>query len=193
LDGRRQILTFLIPGDFFDLHSFLFGAIDHSIGTLGPTRIAKISRDTIIDLIANHPRIAAALRWSAMQEQAMLRERIVAIGRKSARGRLAYLLCELFWRQRAIGLAENHTIRLPLTQADLADTLGLTSVHLNRILQGFRRDRLLTLEHRRLTLLDMERLERLSGITPAYLHFGSTPPEVVRYFDRLESARPGPV
>jgi CRP-like cAMP-binding protein len=188
-DGRRQILTFLIPGDFFDLHAFMLRAADHSVGSIGPTRIAVINRDRVIDLIANHPRIGAALWWSAMQEGAMLRERIVSIGRRSARGRLAYLLCELVWRQRAIGLAEDHTIRLPLTQTDLADSLGLTSVHLNRVLQGFRRDQLITLEQRRLTLLDMKRLEVISGITPAYLQLSSTPPEVVSYFERLENNR----
>lgn len=188
-DGRRQILNFLIPGDFCDLHAFLIEKMDHSVGAIGPTRIAAIDRDTVIDLIANHPRIGAALWWSAMQEEAMLRERIVAIGRRSARGRLAYLLCELVWRQRAIGMAEDHAIRLPLTQTDLADTLGLTSVHVNRVLQGFRRDQLITLERRRLTLLNVEKLQAMSGLTPNYLQFGSTPSEVTRYFDNLERDR----
>jgi CRP-like cAMP-binding protein len=188
-DGRRQILTFLIPGDFFDLHVFLIEKMDHSVGAMGPTRIAAIDRDTVIDFITNHPRIGAALWWSAMQEDAMLRERIVAIGRRSARGRLAYLLCELVWRQRAIGMAEDHAIRLPLTQTDLADTLGLTSVHVNRVLQGFRRDQLITLEQRRLTLLNVEKLQVMSGLTQNYLQFGSTPSEVMRYFNNLERDR----
>ena len=142
-DGRRQILTILIPGDFFDLHGFLLQVTDHSVAAIGPTRIAAIGREAVIDIIANHPRIGAALWWSAMQEDAMLRERIVALGRRSARGRVAYLLCELVWRQRAIGMAEDHAIHLPFTQTDLADMLGLTSVHTNRILQGFRQDGLI--------------------------------------------------
>jgi CRP-like cAMP-binding protein len=115
-DGRRQILTILIPGDFFDLHGFVLQAMDHSVATIVPTRIAAIGREAVIDIIANHPRIGAALWWSAMQEEAMLRERIVALGRRSARGRVAYLLCELVWRHRAIGMAEDHAIRLPFTQ-----------------------------------------------------------------------------
>src|SRR5882757_6371111 len=78
-DGRRQILTILIPGDFFDLHGFLLKATDHSVAAIGPTRIAAIGREAVIDIIANHPRIGAALWWSAMQENAMLRERIVAL------------------------------------------------------------------------------------------------------------------
>src|ERR1700719_2771301 len=151
-DGRRQILTILIPGDFFDLHGFLLQAMDHSVATIGPTRIAAIGREAVIGIIANHPRIGAALWWSAMQEEAMLRERIIALGRRTARGRVAYILCELVWRQRSIGIAEDHAILLPFTQTDLADILGLTPVHTNRVLQGFRQDELITLDRRRLTL-----------------------------------------
>src|SRR3984893_17445528 len=115
-DGKRQILTFMIPGDVFGLHDFLLRAMDHSIGTLVPTRLATISRATVLDLFDHHPRIGAALRWCALQEEAINRERIVALGRGSARGRVAYLLCELVWRQRAVGLGEDYAIRLPLTQ-----------------------------------------------------------------------------
>ena len=89
-------------------------------------------------------------------------------------------------------MAEDHAIRLPFTQTDLADTLGLTSVHVNRVLQGFRRDELITLEHRRLTLRNVEKLEAISGLTSRYLQLGSTPPEAVHYFDQLERNRAGP-
>ena len=191
-DGRRQILTILIHGDFFDLHGFLLKAMDHSVATFGAARIAAIGRETVRDILLNHPRIGAALWWSAMQEQAMMRERIVALGRRSARGRLAYFLCELVWRQRAVGLAEDHTIRLPFTQIDLADALGLTSVHINRVLQSFRRDELITLERQRLILRDIERLQAISGLPPDYLTLDSTPPDVLRYFDDLERDRAAP-
>ena len=191
-DGRRQILTILIPGDFFDLHGFLLKAMDHSVATVGSTRIAAIARETVMDLVQNHRLLGAALWWSAMQEQAMLRERIVALGRRSARGRLAYFLCELVWRQRTIGMTENHAIRLPFTQTDLADALGLTSVHINRVLQGFRREGLLTLERQRLTLRGIEGLQAISGLTPDYLKLNTTPPEVLRYFHDLERDHAGP-
>jgi len=191
-DGRRQILTILIPGDVFDLHGFLLKAMDHSIAALGPARIAVITRETVMDLAQNYPRIRAALWWSAMQEQAIMRERIVALGRRSARGRVAYFLCELVWRQQAVGMAEDHAIRLPFTQTDLADTLGLTSVHTNRVLQGFRRDKLITLERQRLILRDTERLQAISGLNSDYLKLSSTPAEVLRYFDDLERDRAPP-
>jgi hypothetical protein len=86
-------------------------------------------------------------------------------------------------------MAEDHAIRLPFTQTDLADMLGLTSVHTNRVLQGFRRDELITLAQRRLTLHDLERLQAISGLTKDYLQLNSTPPEVLRYFDGLERDR----
>ena len=115
----------------------------------------------------------------------MLRERIVALGRRNARERVAYLLCELVWRQQAITMSEGHAIRLPLTQTDLADALGLTPVYVNRILQAFRREQLITLRQRRLTLWDVARLQTISGLSPDYLQLGSTPSEVIHYFDPL--------
>ena len=188
-DGKRQILTFMIPGDIFGLHAFLLRAMDHSIATLVPTRIATISRATVFDLFDHHPRIGAALWWSALQQRAINRERIVALGRRSARGRVAYLMCELVWRQRAVGLSEDHAIRLPLTQVELADTLGLTSVHVNRILQGFRRDNLIALAHHRLTLLDVGRLQKIAGFNQDYLHLDGATTEVRSYIDKLERER----
>jgi CRP-like cAMP-binding protein len=185
-EGKRQILTFLIPGDIFDLHGFLLKAMDHSVGTLVATRLAAISRATVFDLFDRHPRIGAALWWSALQEEAINRERIVALGRRDASGRVAHLLCELVWRQKAVGLAEDHAIRLPLTQVELADALGLTAVHVNRILQGVRRDNLITLAHRRLTLIDVERLQEIAGFNQNYLHLGGAPPEARRYIDIRE-------
>jgi CRP-like cAMP-binding protein len=179
----------MIPGDVFGLHAFLLTAMDHSIATLVPTRIASISRDTVFDLFEHHPRIGAALWWSACQRKAILRERIVALGRRSARGRVAYLLCELVWRLKAVGLAADHTIRLPLTQLELADALGLTSVHVNRTLQGFRRDNLISLAHHRLTLLDVEKLQKIAGFNQDYLHLGGATTEVRSYIDTLERNR----
>ena len=185
-DGKRQILTFLIPGDVFDLHGFLLKAMDHSIGTLAPTRLAAIARATVFDLFEHHPRIGAALWWSALQEEAINRERIVALGRRSSRGRVAYLLCELVWRQRAVGLSADHAIQLPLTQVELADALGLTAVHINRILRAFRQENLITLAGRRLTLLDIERLQEIAGFNQDYLHLGGAPIEVRGYIDARE-------
>jgi CRP-like cAMP-binding protein len=189
-DGRRQILTFLLPGDFFDLHVFLLQQSTHSIGTLMPTRLAAIERDTVIDIVANHPRLGAALWWSSLQENAMLHERIVALGRRNAQGRIAYILCELFWRQKAIGMVGDHAIRLPLTQAELADTLGLTAVHVNRTLQALRRKNIITVHGQRVVLRNVDELQDLAGFDEQYLHLNGAPTEVERYLDTLEQESP---
>ncbi len=186
-DGGRQIMTFLIPGDLCDAHVFLLKAMDHSLGTITPVRIAPISRESILELFAQRPRISAALWWSSLQEEAMLRERIVSLGRRDARGRIAYLLCELLWRHAAIGLNNGEAFPLPLTQTELGDTLGLTPVHVNRILQEFRARNLIAIKHKILTLLDVEGLRNIAAFNEDYLHFGGVTQEVARYFDDLET------
>jgi CRP-like cAMP-binding protein len=190
-DGGRQIMTFLIPGDLCDIHVFLLKAMDHSIGTITPVRVAPISRETLMDVFSHRPRVSAALWWSSLQEEAMLRERIVSLGRRDARGRIAYLLCELLWRQAAVGLTDGEAFRLPLTQTELGDTLGLTPVHVNRVLKEFRLRGLITMEHRMLNLLDIEGLQTLAAFNKDYLHLGGAPDEVARYFDALEAEHRG--
>lgn len=186
-DGRRQIMTFLLPGDLCDMHVFLIKAMDHSIAALTPVRLAAVSRDTILDLLFNRPRIAAALWWSSLQEEAILRERIVALGRRNAHGRIAYLLCEIFWRCQAVGLDLGPVVNLPLSQVDLADTLGLTPVHVNRVLKQLRHKGLVKLSHRVLTILDLPQLQAMAGFDSSYLHLGGAPKEVAEHFDVLES------
>jgi CRP-like cAMP-binding protein len=171
-DGRRQITSFLIPGDICDLHVFLFRKMDHSIAAITAVELANIAWPEVIDLTFDRPRIAMALWRSALQEEAILRERIVALGRRDARGRVAYLLCELFWRHKLVGLVEDQCVTLPLTQNELADALGLTPVHVNRVLQDFRRTKLLSLEQRLLVLHDLGRLQLIAEIKEDYLLLG---------------------
>ena len=190
-DGRRQIMTFLIPGDLCDMHVFLLKEMDHSIGTITSVRVAPIARESIMDLFGSQPRISAALWWSSLQEEAMLRERIISLGRRDARGRVAYLLCELLWRHAAVGLTDGAMFRLPLTQTEVADTLGLTPVHVNRVLKEFRLAGLISVERKTMSLLNMEELQALAGFNKDYLHLGGAPAEVRRYFDVLEEAQRG--
>jgi CRP-like cAMP-binding protein len=144
-DGRRQILSYLLPGDLFNINGFLLKAMCYSVVAVTSVTIAPIERTAISRLLAGHPRLSAAIRWCAQQEEAILHERLIALGRQNARARVAFLFCEMVERQRAIGLSEDHSIRLPLTQLDLADTLGLTAVHVNRVLQEMRRENLIRL------------------------------------------------
>ena len=185
-NGGRQIITFLIPGDLCDPHVFLLKSMDHSIGTITPVRIAALSREGLTKTFATRPRISAALWWSSMQEESMLRERIISLGRRDARGRIAYLLCELFWRHTAMGLAQGEVFHLPLTQTELGDALGLTPVHVNRVLRGLREQRLIAMEHKLLRMLDVDGLQDIAGFSKSYLHFDGAPAETASYFGRLE-------
>jgi CRP-like cAMP-binding protein len=183
-DGRRQILTFLLPGDLCDFDVFLLDEVDHSIATLVPTWFVSIERDRVLEIIQDHPRIAVALWRSAMQEAAMLRERVLMLGRGNAHARVAYLFCEFFWRYSAIGLVEDHGLRLPLTQTDIADALGLSPIHVNRVLQDLRRDRLIRLAHRHLDLLDLNRLQTIAQLSPNYLQNTRIPAELELYLEQ---------
>jgi CRP-like cAMP-binding protein len=186
-DGGRQIMTFLIPGDICDLHVFLAKQMDHSIRTLTPVVVSPISRDHVMDLVLNHPRILAALWWSSLQEEAMLRERIIALGRRNAHGRVAYLLCELLRRYEAVGLSGGEALGLPLTQLELADTVGLTPVHVSRVLKSFREQGLLELTNQVLRIKDIPKLEQIAGFNSDYLHLGGVSDEIAGYFDELDN------
>jgi CRP-like cAMP-binding protein len=191
-DGRRQILTFLLPGDLCDLHAFLCKEMDHSIAAVTPVQLSAVEQEELIDVALRYPRVSAALWWSAMQEEAILRERIVALGRRDAAGRVAYLLCEMVWRLKAIGQSHDNQILLPLTQTELADTLGLTPVHINRVLQNLRQRKLLTLEQRKLHLLDIDKLADIAEFNGKYLHLGGAPEEIKRVFEQKERAHAKP-
>lgn len=168
-DGSRQIMAYLVPGDFCDLHVFILKAMDHTIATLSRCQVVKIPRAQILELM-ERPAIARAFWWAALVDEATLREWLVNIGVRSAEQRVAHLLCELLLRLETVGLTNGDTYELPITQAELADTTGLTSVHVNRVLQRLRQDGLITLKSRNLMIMDVERLKAFSGFNPNYLH-----------------------
>jgi CRP-like cAMP-binding protein len=168
-DGKRHIMAYLVPGDFCDLHVFILDEMDHSLGTLSPCRIVDIPRARILEL-TERPAIARALWIAAMVDEATLREWLVNIGGRPAEERVAHLLCELLLRLRAVGLADGDKYVLPITQQDLADTMGLSNVHMNRVIQRLRAEKLITLKRQNLVILDMERLQELASFNPNYLH-----------------------
>ena len=168
-DGTRQIMAYLVPGDFCDLHVFILKAMDHSIATLSPCQVVKIPRPRILELL-DRPAIARAFWWAALVDEATLREWLVNIGVRTAEQRIGHLLCELLLRLETVGLTNGDTYELPITQVELADTMSLTSVYVNRVLQRLRRDGLITLKGKNLVILDLERLKAFSGFNPNYLH-----------------------
>lgn len=171
-DGRRQIVSFFVPGDLCDLHVFILREMDHAIAAITPVRLAQVPRDVLLGLIDRHPRITRALWWETLVNAAIQREWTVNLGRRTALERLAHLFCELFIRLRAIGLTDGNTCAFPITQLELADATGLTSVHVNRTLKEMRSAGLIILKGRQLTVPDLAALRKAALFNPNYLHLG---------------------
>jgi CRP-like cAMP-binding protein len=169
-DGRRQIVAYFVPGDLCDLRVFILKRMDHSIGAVVASKVASISPDNILKMTHNYPTLTRALWWSTLVEEAIAREWIVNVGQRNALERTAHLFCELLYRFRAVGLNQGNSCTLPLTQVELAETLGLSSVHVNRTLQELRRQKLITLEGGTLSIQDLDALKELSFFNPDYLH-----------------------
>lgn len=171
-NGTRQIMAYLIPGDYCDLDVALLARMDHSIGTLSTCQVVRIDLAIIQDLLRHHPDITHALRLATLVDEATLREWVVNLGRRNAEERIAHLLCELLLRLRAVGRATGDSYDLPITQADLADTTGQTTVRVSRVLASLQQQGLVALSEQQLKVLDRARLEALAEFRPDYLHLG---------------------
>jgi CRP-like cAMP-binding protein len=170
-DGGRQITAYLLPGDACDIHMYVLKEMDHSIAALRPTEIANIPHAQMLKIADEHPRIARALWWSTLQDEAISREWLTNNGRRDAYAGIAHLLYEVFLRLRAVNETTGHLFELPVNQQELADTLSITPVHVNRILKRLRADKLITLRGKALTILDPEGLMAAADFNTNYLHF----------------------
>jgi CRP-like cAMP-binding protein len=169
-DGRRQITAFLMAGDFCDLRGLLLHQMDFGIAALGPsTTLAVISHERLMGILEKHPRLAFGLWRDAMIDAAICRQWLINIGRRSAYARIAHLLCEIWHRMQAVGLARDGSFELPMTQAEIGDALGLSTVHVNRTLQQLRADRLIEFKSNVVTVLDWQRLQAAGEFDPGYL------------------------
>lgn len=169
-DGRLQIVDFAVPGDLCDLNLFILDRMDHAIGAVTKLRVAEIGREVLHRIITNHPNITTALWWQELVSKSIHREWIVNVGQRNALERIAHLCCEMFLRLETVGLTDGFSCDFPLTQRDLADATGLTSVHVNRTIQELRRMGLIILEGKKLTIPDMGALQGAGLFNPAYLH-----------------------
>jgi CRP-like cAMP-binding protein len=169
-DGRRQIVGFCLPGDLCDIRVGLVREMDHSIAALSPLLAGVILASDVHAVMEAHPRLARGLWWTSFVEESIAREWIVNVGYRSAFERLAHLFCELYFRLEAVGLAREMTCELPIRQSELADTLALSAVHVNRTLMELRRSGMMSLTNRRLVIHDMPRLKAAAGFEPGYLH-----------------------
>jgi CRP-like cAMP-binding protein len=168
--GKRQIFSFHLPGDMPDLQSLYLKVMDHSVMTLAPSKLAFIPHESLKKVMHRCPRVADVFWRDTLIDAAVFREWMLGIGRRSAEARIAHLLCEVLVRMRAVGLANEHACELPITQAELADALGLSTVHVNRSLQELRGKGLITLRGNRLTVEDWPGLKEAGEFDPAYLH-----------------------
>lgn len=154
-DGRRQIPALVLPGDVADLDALGCERLEFSVSTLTPCRVARLSRSALQSAIDRTPGLARAFLALAIQENGVLIRRTVSLGRRTAREQVAHFLCELVTRLNWDADPAAYVKRiLPLTQAELADVLGLSTVHVNRVLQRLRADGLARLAGERLEIVD---------------------------------------
>ncbi len=169
-DGHRQVVSLHIPGEIPDLQSLHLKVMDHDLITLTPCTTGFIPHDALRQLNRERPSVAAALWRETLIDAAIFREWIVNVGRRSATARMAHLFIELYQRLQAVGLAKDGGFELPITQSLLGDCLGLSSVHVNRVLQDLRGAGLLTVNRANFQLLQQEKLEDVAGFDGTYLH-----------------------
>jgi CRP-like cAMP-binding protein len=174
-DGGRQVIDFRLPGDFMGLRSVLLRTADHNFATVTDSVVAEVSVQQMLDSFQQQPRLGAAILWAASRDEAMVVEHLVGIGRRSALVRTAHLLVELGLRLRLVGLGDENGYACPLNQYLLADALGLTAIHLNRVLRQLRERRLVTFRDGQVVFHDLPRLRQLAGHHGGYLDQGSGP------------------
>jgi CRP-like cAMP-binding protein len=169
-NGRRQILSFHMPGDMPDLQSLHLTQMDHAVASVTPAIIALIPHDAIHALSRTAPTAANALARHSLIDASIFREWIANVGRRTALERIAHVICECFVRLRAVGLAKEKTFELPLTQAEFGDATGLSNVHVNRTMKELRRLGLIATNGKVHGILDWEMLQEAGDFDPAYLH-----------------------
>jgi CRP-like cAMP-binding protein len=168
--GGRSIFAYLVPGDTCDWHVFILKRMDHYIATLSACTVVDIPRSTVLEITAKYPAITRAMWWATLVDEAVVREWVVNVSRRSADQALAHLFCELLLRLEAVGLRVGNGFQLPLTQTELADTIGVSTVHANRVLQALREKELIEFNHGALKILNLPALRELAGFEPVYLH-----------------------
>ena len=169
-DGRRQIVALFLPGDLCDLNVFILREMDHSVGCLTDVEFVELSRDALEQLTLNHPRITQALWWETLVTTAIQREWTANVGQRQAFERMAHLFCEIYVRLNAVGLTRDGLCDFPMTQQELGEATGLSSVHVNRTLQELRAADLIVLKDKTLHIPDLEALQRAAMFNPNYLH-----------------------
>lgn len=169
-DGSRQIISLNLPGDFVDLHSFLLKEMDHSVGALSACGAIAFPHQNLVRLTEQYPHLTRLLWLLTLIEGSGQREWLVGFGRLSAPERTAHLLCETYLRLRTVGLAADFRFTFPITQAALADAVGISAVHINRVLQELRQAGLIDWERGLVTIHDWPEFVAFAKFDSHYLH-----------------------
>jgi CRP-like cAMP-binding protein len=169
-DGARQIISIHIAGEFVDLQNGLLDIADHNVQALTRASVASVPKGPLLELIAARPNIRRAVWLDTLIDSSIFREWVVNLGRRDAKARIAHLLCELMARLTASGAIDGAICDFPLTQEQVADCTGLTSVHTNRTLQTLRKDGLISLSSSKLSILDWDALRGVGDFSERYLH-----------------------
>ena len=169
-DGSRQIISFPIPGDIVGLRSILLRTADHSFSALTDATVNPIEGTHIVKCMTEFPRLGTALMWAASRDEAMVVEHLVNIGRRNALERTAHFFMELAERLSLVGLAKETEFPCPLSQYVIADALGLTAIHVNRVLRQLREQKLLTIRKGKVHIHDLDKLRKLAGFQGGYLN-----------------------
>jgi CRP-like cAMP-binding protein len=175
-DGGRQVIDFAIPGDVMGLRSILLRTSDHSFSALTDIVVAEVSARQITNSTHELPQLGAAILWAASRDEAMVVEHLVSIGRRSAVERTAHLLLELGERLLLVGFGSEKGYVCPLNQYFMADALGLTAIHVNRVLRHLREQGLVTFRDGHVLFNDLAGLQSLAGWHSGYLDQAPTSP-----------------
>jgi CRP-like cAMP-binding protein len=168
-DGRRQVLNIALPGDFVGYPACFFETALYSVSALTDALVTPIPFDALMGLLERHPRLAAAIFWSFSAEAAIYTEHLTDLGRRTALERVAHFLLELLIRFQIVGLADDRSYPMPLTQELIGDALGLSVPHVNRTLRQLRDDDLVRIEAHRVSIRDVEALSALADFERSYL------------------------
>lgn len=175
-EGGRQILSIHIPGEPLDFQNIFLEAADHSVQMLTRGQLAFIPRSDIESLARSSATLGHAVLLNILVDASIFREWILNVGRRDAKSRLAHMLCELAIRLDSLGLAENMGYHLPMTQIELADALGLTPVHLNRVIRSLEADGLIRRSKREISFPDWDRMCDIADFNDRYLHLTEQDP-----------------
>ena len=169
-DGKKQIFSLHMDGDLIDLQNSLLGRADHNVETLTDCDIAMIPIDAIRKIAFDRPAIGMAMWYDTLVEGSIFREWIANIGRRTARARIAHLICEFAMRLKAAQLGAPDGFTVPMSQEWISDAVSLTSIHVNRVLKSLQADGLIHRSRRWIEIRDWDGLAEVGDFNPAYLH-----------------------